>query len=114
MVGLAAQRKLLVLFVHIDLAAAGDAAGTHAPGHNGSVRGHAAANSQDALGNLHAGDILRRSLQTNQNNLLASGGPLFRILSREHDLAAKDLGKESLIASDIIQYLPKAFLRMED
>ncbi len=30
------------------------------------------------------------------------------------DLAAKDVGKESLIASDIIQYLPKAFLRLED
>lgn len=30
------------------------------------------------------------------------------------DLAVKDLGKESLIASDIIQYLPKAFLRLED
>ena len=30
------------------------------------------------------------------------------------DLAAKDLGKESLIAGDIINYLPKAFLRMED
>ncbi len=30
------------------------------------------------------------------------------------DLAAKDLGKESLIASDIIAYLPKAFLRLED
>ena len=30
------------------------------------------------------------------------------------DLAAKDLGKESLIACDIINYLPKAFLRMED
>ena len=30
------------------------------------------------------------------------------------DLAIKDLGKESLIASDLIQYLPKAFLRMED
>ena len=30
------------------------------------------------------------------------------------DLAAKDLGKESLIASDIIQYLPKAFLRLEE
>ncbi len=27
------------------------------------------------------------------------------------DLAAKDLGKESLIASDLIDYLPKAFLR---
>ena len=30
------------------------------------------------------------------------------------DLAAKELGKESLIASDIIQYLPKAFLRLEE
>lgn len=30
------------------------------------------------------------------------------------DIAIKDLGKESLIASDLIQYLPKAFLRMED
>ena len=30
------------------------------------------------------------------------------------DLAAKDLGKESLIAGDLIQYLPKAFLRLED
>lgn len=30
------------------------------------------------------------------------------------DLAIKDLGKESLIASDLIQYLPKAFLRLED
>ena len=30
------------------------------------------------------------------------------------DLAAKELGKESLIASDIIDYLPKAFLRLED
>lgn len=30
------------------------------------------------------------------------------------DLAIKDTGKESLIASDLIQYLPKAFLRMED
>jgi NAD(P)H-hydrate epimerase len=29
------------------------------------------------------------------------------------DLAAKDLGEESLIASDIIQYLPKAFLRLK-
>lgn len=30
------------------------------------------------------------------------------------DLAAKEVGKESLIASDIIKYLPKAFLRLED
>lgn len=30
------------------------------------------------------------------------------------DLAAKDLGKESLIASDIIDYLPDAFKRLKD
>lgn len=30
------------------------------------------------------------------------------------DLAIKELGKESLIASDLIKYLPMAFLRLED
>lgn len=30
------------------------------------------------------------------------------------DLAAKDLGKESLVASDIIKYLPKAFLALSE
>lgn len=30
------------------------------------------------------------------------------------DLAAKEAGKESLVASDIIQFLPKAFLKLED
>lgn len=30
------------------------------------------------------------------------------------DFAAKELGKESLVAGDIIKYLPKAFLRLED
>jgi NAD(P)H-hydrate epimerase len=29
------------------------------------------------------------------------------------DLAAEELGEESLIASDIIQYLPKAFLKLK-
>lgn len=30
------------------------------------------------------------------------------------DLAAKEVGKESMVASDIIQFLPKAFLKLED
>ena len=30
------------------------------------------------------------------------------------DLAAKEVGKESLVSSDIIQFLPKAFLKLED
>ena len=30
------------------------------------------------------------------------------------DLAAKALGKESLIASDLIEYLPQAFMRLSE
>ncbi len=30
------------------------------------------------------------------------------------DLAAKEIGEESLIAGDIIKYLPKAFMKLED
>ena len=30
------------------------------------------------------------------------------------DLAAKEIGKESLMASDIIKYLPQAFKRLND
>jgi NAD(P)H-hydrate epimerase len=30
------------------------------------------------------------------------------------DLAARELGEESLIASDIIRYLPQAFSRIQD
>jgi NAD(P)H-hydrate epimerase len=30
------------------------------------------------------------------------------------DLAAAELGEESLLASDIIQYLPRAFKRLKD
>lgn len=30
------------------------------------------------------------------------------------DLAARELGRESLVASDIVKYLPKAFLKLED
>jgi NAD(P)H-hydrate epimerase len=30
------------------------------------------------------------------------------------DLAVRELGEESLIASDLIQYLPKAFVRLKN
>ena len=50
--------------VHDDGAAAGDAALAHAAGHNGGVRGHAAADGEDALGGDHALDVLGAGLQT--------------------------------------------------
>ena len=72
------------------IAAAGDAAGTHAAGDNSSVAGHTAADGQDALRNLHTDDILGRGLQTNQNNLLPSLvlDLLLCILSGEDNAAA--------------------------
>src|SRR5699024_2614143 len=63
----------LGLLVDLDvvvIAAAGDAAGAHTTGNDSSVAGHAAADGQDALRNLHADDILGRGLQTDQNDLL--------------------------------------------
>ena len=49
--------------------------------------GHAAADGQDALGGLHALDVLGRGLQTDQDHLLTAGGPLLGVLSGEDDLA---------------------------
>ena len=52
-IGLAGKCELLVLFVHIDGGAAGNAAGTHTARNNGSVRGHTAANGEYTLSSLH-------------------------------------------------------------
>ena len=85
---LAAQGKFLILLVHHHIAAAGYAALAHSTGHYGCVGGHAAAHGQDTLCGLHAGDVLRRGLQTYQDNLLSSACPFHSVLSCEHDLAA--------------------------
>ena len=86
--GLASQLELLVLFVHLDVAAAGYTAGTHTTCNNGSVRSHTATNSQDTLRCLHTGDIFRRGLQTNQDNLFALSVPSLCVVSSEYDLTA--------------------------
>ena len=93
MIFLAAQGKSLVLLIHHDVAAAGDTAAAHASRDNGCVAGHAAADGQDTLCYLHAGDVFRGGLQTNQNNLLASCRPLFGILCVEDDFAACRAGR---------------------
>ena len=90
--GLAGELELLVLLIHHDGGAAGHAAGAHAAGHDGGVRGHAAADGEDALGSLHALDILGRGLQADQDHLLAPGGPLLGVLSGEDDLAGGGAG----------------------
>ena len=92
LIDLAGQLELLVGLVHLDGAAAGDAAGAHAAGHDGRVGGHAAADGQDALGVVHAFDILGGGFQSNQNDLVALLRPLSGVLSREDDLTAGSAG----------------------
>src|SRR5699024_10655208 len=100
-VGLAAEGKVLCVIVDVDFAAAGNAAGTHATSNNRCVGGHAAADGQDALSNLHAFDVLRGGLAADQNDLLALLGPLFCVLSREDDLAASCArGSRQALAND--------------
>ena len=91
-VGLAGEDELLVFLVHLDVAAARDTTLAHAPGHHGGVGGHAAANGQDALGGLHALDVLGRGLQTHQDHLLAPLSPGLGVLSGEDDLAGGSAG----------------------
>ena len=86
--GLAGELKLLVCLVHLDCAAAGDAAGAHAAGNDSRVGGHAAANGQNALCVVHALDVLGAGLQTDQDDLMTSLCPVGRGLCREDDLAA--------------------------
>ena len=58
-----------------EVAAAGDADPAHLPGDQGGVGGHAAAGRQDALGRVHALDVLGRGLDAGQDDLLAALGP---------------------------------------
>ena len=106
-VGLARQNELLVFLVHLDLGAAGDAAAAHAAGNDGSVRGHTAADGEDALCRHHALDVLRRGLQTNQNHLFASVSPGLGVLSGEDDAAAGGSGRRGQRAANGLRGLQR-------
>ena len=68
--------EALARVVDGERAAAGDAALTHAARHHGGVRGRAAARRQDALGDLHAGEVLGAGLDAHEHDVLAALGPL--------------------------------------
>ena len=87
MEGVAVDREDLGVVIDHDfvvVAAAGNAAGAHAAGDDGSVAGHAAAYGQDALRNLHADDVFGAGLKTDEHNLLPVGvlDLLFGVLRR--------------------------------
>ena len=82
----ASQCKFLILFVHVDVTTAGYTACTHTTGNYGCMGCHTAADGKNTLGSFHTGDILRRCLQTYQNDLLTTSIPLFCVLSSKYYL----------------------------
>ena len=95
----------LCLLIDLDLvvvAAAGNTAGAHTTGNNGCVAGHAAADGQDALRDLHTHDILGAGLQTHQNDLLHLAGldHLLCLFSSKDDLAAGRTGRSCQTLAD--------------
>ena len=92
-IGLAGESELLVSLVHGYVAAAGNTAGAHTAGNNGSVRGHTAADGQDTLSSFHTGDVLGRGLKSDKNDLLACLFPLLGIVGSKHDLSAGSTGR---------------------
>ena len=68
----------------------------------------ATAGSGDVLTGMITAQLARRY---NQTDACMLGMYLHGLAG---DLAAREIGKESLIASDIIRFIPQAFKRIED
>ncbi len=93
--GLACKSELLVLLIHLDLAATGYTASTHTTSNNCCVRGHTATNGEDTLSCLHTGDVLGRGLKTNENDFLALCCPFNCVVSGEYNLTASGSGRSA-------------------
>ena len=102
-----ADGRGLGFFIHAQRTAAGDAAGAHAAGNDSRVGGHAAAGGQDALRMRHALDILRRGLQTDENDLLAGLGSRGRLFSGEVHHAAGSARRGGQTHGDLLRLLQR-------
>ena len=103
--GLAGKDELLVLLIHDDFLTARNAALAHAAGYDGRVGRHASADGQDTLGGLHALNVLGRSLETHENDLLAATLPRLGVGGREDDLSAGGAGRRGKTAADRLSLL---------
>ena len=91
--GLAHDGQRLRRVVDADRAGAGDAGLAHAARDDGRVGGHAAARRQDALGGVHAVDVLGRGLDAHENDLAPGLLRALGFVGREHDLARRRAGR---------------------
>ena len=93
--GVALDAQFLLGFVDRAVAGAGHAALAHAAGDDGGVRGHAAARGENAGGDFHARDVLRRGFAADQDDdcVGAVGVELDGVLGGEDDLADSRAGR---------------------
>ncbi len=92
--------ELLVLFVHFDVAAARNAAGTHAARNDCRVRSLSAAHGENALRVFHALDIFGGSFKTDEHDLLALLAFDHGVFRREDDLTCRRTGGSRNTLSD--------------
>ena len=74
--------------VDADIAGARNARLAHAAGDDRGVRCHAAASGQNALGGVHAVNVLRARLDAHQDHLPSLRLEPFGLIGIEHDAAA--------------------------
>ncbi|CEG08892.1 hypothetical protein BN961_02312 [Afipia felis] len=91
--GAVADRHRAATVIDADAARAGNTRLAHAARHNGSVRGHAAARGEDALGGVHAVNVFRRRFDAHQHDLAAIGMQLGSFIRGEHDLTGRSAGR---------------------
>ena len=103
MVDLAGEGELLVLLIHLDVAAAGDAAGAHAARNDGRVGGLAAADGQDTLRILHTFDVLRGGLEADEDDLFALFALFNGVFGGEDDGTCSGArGSRNTLADDVL------------
>ena len=75
--------------MHLDVAATGNAAGSHSASNNRRVRGLTAANGEDALCIFHTFDVFGRSFESDEDDFLACLAFFDCVFSRENDRACR-------------------------
>ena len=79
---------------------AADAGLAHAARDDRGVRGHAAARGHDALGGVHAVNVLRARLDPDQDRFSSGLTQSLRFVGGEHDLAARRAGRSGQTGRD--------------
>ena len=89
----AAHLQFLAGIIDLQSFAADHRALAHAAAHQRGVRAGPAPRGQNALRGVHAVDVFRGGFDADQHDRPAGGGREFRVLGREHDLAAHRAGR---------------------